>query len=184
MNFETPRLIARALREEDIPHIAACRSHPEVARYQNWETYSLEDARELVSEMMLKQPGDAGWFQWALERRSDGAVIGDCGLKIEPSDPRLGQIGYTIAFPLWGQGYGTETVRGLIEFAFASLPALHRISTDTDGRNAASIRVLEKAGLIREAFQRQSWWSKGEWTDNVIFAILRSDSEAAGRIEP
>lgn len=176
--FQTSQLIARRLTENDIDRLAACRSHPDVARYQLWDDYSPEKARELIEEMTAKQPGDPDWFQWALERKADGAYIGDCGLKIEPSDKRLGQIGYTIAFPMWGQGYGTEVVRGLIAFAFASVPDLHRLSADTDGRNAASIRVLEKAGMIREAFQRQSWWSKGEWTDNVIFAILRSDFEA------
>jgi [ribosomal protein S5]-alanine N-acetyltransferase len=178
VSFETPRLIARRLREDDIPRLAECRSHPEVAHYQLWDGFSLEEARELLNEMAAKQPGDPDWFQWALERKADGAYVGDCGLKIEPSDARLGQVGYTIAFPMWGQGYGTEVVRGLIGFAFTSFPNLHRLSADTDGRNAASIRVLEKAGMIREAFQRQSWWSKGEWTDNVIFAILRSDFEA------
>jgi RimJ/RimL family protein N-acetyltransferase len=177
VSFETARLIARPLREEDIPNMVTCRSHPEVARYQSWDSYACEQAQELVREMLVKQPGQPGWYQWALERKGDGVFIGDCGLNIEPADHRLAQIGYTIAFPLWGCGYGSEIVHGLIGFAFASLPALHRISADTDGRNAASIRVLEKAGMIREAVQRQSWWSKGEWTDNVGFAMLRSDFE-------
>lgn len=175
MSFETPRLIARFMREDDIPHIAACRSHPEVALHQLWETYAENDARELIGEMTLKKPGDPGWYQWALERKSDGAYIGDCGLKIDPADQRLGQIGYTIARPFWNSGYGSETAAGLVHFAFDNLADLHRLSADADPRNIASARVLEKAGFRREGIQRQSWWLKGEWTDNALYAILRSD---------
>ena len=64
----------------------------------------------------------------------------------------------------------------LAGFAFATYP-LHRISASADPRNAASCRVLEKAGFTREAHFRQSEWFKGAWADDVVYARLRSDRD-------
>ena len=67
----------------------------------------------------------------------------------------LAQIGYTIARPFWRRGLATEAVRALVDFAFERFP-VHRITASVDPRNAASCRVLEKAGFTREAHFRQS----------------------------
>ena len=86
-------------------------------------------------------------------------------------------IGYTIARPWWNRGLATEAVLALVDYAFASFP-LHRITASADPRNAASCRVLEKAGFVKEGHFRQSEWFKGAWVDDMLYARLRD--EAAG----
>jgi len=44
-----------------------------------------------------------------------------------------------------------------------------------DARNVASARLCERLGLRQEAHLRQNWWSEGEWTDTLIYALLASD---------
>jgi RimJ/RimL family protein N-acetyltransferase len=161
------------MAEADIPEIAACRADPDVARYQNWRSYDEKDASELVSEMIFRKPGEVGWLQLVIERKPDGAFVGDCGLRIG-EDKRLAQIGYTIAREHWRHGYATEIVTSLIAYAFAGLN-VHRITASVDPRNAASCRVLEKAGFTKEAHFRKSEWFKGEWADDAVYAILASD---------
>jgi RimJ/RimL family protein N-acetyltransferase len=174
--FETSRLIARRFTALDLDAFVAMRADPEVARFQSWENFTEQDGRAFLEPgPAQRNPGDPGWFQFALERKDDQQFIGDCGLKTHDTDPRLAQIGYTVARPHWSQGYATEAVRGLIAYAFASFP-IHRIIASVDPRHVASVRVLEKAGLVKEAHFRQSEWFKGAWADDALYAVLSDPS--------
>ena len=97
MIFQSHRLIARRFESRDFEVFATMRNDPEVARYQSWNAFTIEQAREFLAGFATKSPGDPGWFQFALEHRDTGALIGDCGLRILEDDKRLAQIGYTIA---------------------------------------------------------------------------------------
>lgn len=172
MIFETARLIARRFGPRDLAPFVAMRADPEVARFQSWESYSEEEGRRLIAELSALQPGEPGWFQFALEEKMSGQLVGDCGLFIDPADRRLARLGYTIARSFWNRGLATEAVAGLTAFAFGQY-GVHRITASVDPRNIASCRVLEKAGFTREAHFRQSEWFKGEWADDAVYARLR-----------
>ena len=174
MIFETARLVARRFGPRDLAPFVAMRNDPEVARYQSWDRYAEEDGRRFLAELAQMQPGQPGWFQFALEEKATGDFLGDCGLNVSAQDGRLAQIGYTIARPHWNRGLATEAVTALTGYAFAAFP-LHRISASADPRNIASCRVLEKAGFTREAHFRQSEWFKNQWADDVVYARLRTD---------
>ena len=146
----------------------------QVARYQNWDSFTEAEGRRFLAAIAQQDPGDPGWFQIALEDKAAGQFVGDCGLRIVESDARLAQIGYTIARPQWNKGYATEAVTALTAHAFASFP-LHRITASVDPRNTGSCRVLEKAGYLKEAHFRQSEWFKGEWADDVVYGTLRGE---------
>jgi RimJ/RimL family protein N-acetyltransferase len=55
---------------------------------------------------------------------------------------------------------------------------LHRITANADARNAASVRVMEKIGMRREAHFVQGSFEKGEWVDEVEYAILAAEWRA------
>jgi RimJ/RimL family protein N-acetyltransferase len=172
MIFQSARLIARRFETRDLEAFAVMRNGPEVARFQSWTSFTTEQARAFLAGTAAKNPGDPGWFQFALEHRDTGALIGDCGLRILEDDKRLAQIGYTIARSHWNMGLATEAVMALLHYAFENFD-IHRITASVDPRNGASCRVLEKAGLAREALFRQSEWFKGEWADDAVYAVLR-----------
>jgi RimJ/RimL family protein N-acetyltransferase len=133
--FASQRLIARSFTPLDLDIFVAMRAEPEVARFENWETFTENDGRAFLEANAVCIPGEPGWFQFALECKEDGKFIGDCGLKTFETDNRLAQIGYTVARQYWGQGYATEAVRGLINYAFSNFP-IHRIIASVDPRNA------------------------------------------------
>jgi RimJ/RimL family protein N-acetyltransferase len=174
MIFQSARLIARRMESGDLAAFAAYRNDPDAARYQSWTSFSLEEAGEFIASMALKNPGDSGWFQFALQRRDDSSLVGDCGLRIIEDDRRLAEIGFTVARQHWNKGYASEEVRALVDYAFNTF-GLHRITASADPRNTASCRVLEKAGMHKEAHHRQSLWFKGEWADDAVYAILRGE---------
>jgi [ribosomal protein S5]-alanine N-acetyltransferase len=172
--FSSPRLIARRFEERDLEHLLAMRADPEVAAFQSWEKFTPAEGREFLAWVGGRNPGDPGWFQFALEHREAGGFIGDCGLRIMEIDNRLAQVGYTIRRAHWNMGYATEAVTALLAYAFSTFD-LHRIAASVDPRNAASCRVLEKVGFRKEGHFIESEWFKGEWADDAVYGLLRSE---------
>jgi RimJ/RimL family protein N-acetyltransferase len=80
-------------------------------------------------------------------------------------------IGWTLHPDHGGRGYMTEAARALLRIAFAEIE-LHRVAADLDPRNASSIALCKRLGMREEAHFVEDAWSKGEWVDTLIYAIL------------
>lgn len=87
----------------------------------------------------------------------------------------MGDVGYVLRRDRWGQGYGTETARMLVDFGFQTL-GLHRIEATCDPYNVASRKILEKTGMQYEGRARQRLWVHGTWRDSLLFAILEAEA--------
>jgi RimJ/RimL family protein N-acetyltransferase len=95
----------------------------------------------------VEHGAEAGDYPWVITRSSDAVLIGAIHLRVEP--PRA-ELGFNLARDQWGRGYGTEAVRAVIGFGFG-LGGVCRVQAVCHVDNTASIRVLEKAGMRREA---------------------------------
>jgi ribosomal-protein-alanine N-acetyltransferase len=80
-------------------------------------------------------------------------------------------LGYKIDGRAGGQGYMTEAVRALVEYAFGPL-GLHRIEANIMPRNARSRRVVEKLGFVNEGISRAYLKINGVWEDHIHYVIL------------
>ncbi|CAM3291202.1 GNAT family N-acetyltransferase [Kibdelosporangium persicum] len=168
----TDRLVIRAFHRDDTAALAAYRSDPVVARYQSWETpLSLKDAAKAVAEYAADDPDMNGWYQWAIDL--NGVLIGDIGVNVHDNCMQA-EIGFTLAAQYHRRGYGTEAVERIVEHLFADR-RLHRISAECDARNVASARLLRKVGFRQEGLLRRNTWTKGEWTDDMVFGLLETD---------
>ncbi|WP_164015730.1 GNAT family N-acetyltransferase [Pyxidicoccus trucidator] len=178
---ETPRLVLRRLRAEDLDALVAYRGDPEVARYQSWSDYDAQRGRQLIEMMQGRQPGEVGWFQFAIALKDTDALVGDCALRVDEYDTRLGEIGFTLSRKYQGQGLGTEAVRALLGYAFGTL-RMHRVIGVTDAKNTAAARVLEHVGMRREGHFIENVFFKGAWGDEFQYALLgREWARAAQR---
>jgi len=181
-----PRLTLRRFRAADAAVFAAYRSVPEVARYQSWDApFPLAAAEEAIDGMRASHPDTPGeWFQFAAVLRDGGpdggVLIGDCAACTDADDPQQAEIGFTIAPAYQGQGYATEAAGLLLGYLFGAR-GKHRVTANCDARNLASAAVLERLGLRREGHLRESSWAKGEWTDDLWYAMLRREWVAADR---
>ena len=171
--FSTERLTVRPMRPEDVDAFVAYRSDPEVARYQSWSDYTLEQGRSLVAEMQGLRPGVPGeWVQLAID---DGTgLVGDLATCVDPDEHRQLEVGFTLAPEHQGKGYATEALHGLLGHAFATL-AMHRVVAITDARNDAAAALLRRVGFRQEAHFRDNVFFKGAWGSELLFAMLQSE---------
>ena len=167
------RVVLRRFQPADVTEFVAYRSSPAVARYQSWDApYPREEGERFVQAIAHDHPDTAGeWFQFAAALRATGQLIGDCAAMPLADDPRQCEIGFTLAERYQGHGYATEAARLLIGYLF-TVRGKHRIIAYCDPRNAPSAAVLERLGMRREGHLRESTWAKGEWTDDLLYAVL------------
>jgi aminoglycoside 6'-N-acetyltransferase len=174
--FKTPRLLLRSFQETDLAAFTAYRSDPAVARYQSWTSpYTLDQATAFLHEMELAQAGAPGaWYQVAVERQDQPGLIGDCAFQVRADDERQAHIGFTFSPTYQKHGYATEAVTGLLNVLFGEM-RLHRVTATCDVENAASVRLLERLGMRREAQFLESVWFKGAWGSEYVYALLEKE---------
>lgn len=178
--FETARLRVRSFTPADVEAFVAYRADPEVARYQSWSDYTLERGREFVDWLQTARPGVPGeWYQFAIEDRADGVLVGDLALHVDAEEPRQAEVGFTLAPERQGRGHGTEALTGFLGYAFAAY-SLHRVIAVTDALNAPAAAMLERVGMRREGHFVENIFFKGAWGSELQFAILEREWAARG----
>ena len=170
--IRTERLLLRPFRESDYDDLFEFLSQLEDDEFEGYPGINRENGRE-----HLKYRLGSGEFH-AIELTETGKVIGNicCGNR----DFAAREVGYIINRNYQGRGYAAEALSAVIENAFRE--GAHRVYAECDPRNTASWKLLEKAGLRREAHFRQNiWFRKDEngspvWKDTYVYAILKSDA--------
>ena len=153
----------------------AYRNDPEVARYQSWDSISHARALTFVQEQARLTPGAPGeWFHFAVTLRDTGQLIGDVGLNVLVQDVRQAQLGLSFDRSFQGQGYATEAVTGVLDYAFINLD-LHRVIAVVDVLNTRSAGLFERVGLRREGHFVKNTWFKGRWADEYLYALLQAE---------
>jgi RimJ/RimL family protein N-acetyltransferase len=172
----TPRLLLRPFRLDDLDDLHAIQAREDVTRYLYWDPRTRQETAEKLVERTtmtaLRKEGDSVLL--AVELRDSGTLLGDVNLWWRSAEHRQGEIGFVFHPDHHGHGYAGEAALEMLRLGFDGL-GLHRIIGRADGRNTASARLMEKLGLRREAYFVQNEFVKGEWTDEVVYAMLASE---------
>ncbi len=173
--INTQRLNLARLRSSDAATFYQYHSDPVVSCYQSWEPESLDEVTRFISDQQLVAFDTPDtWFQFAIRLRESNLLVGDMGARFPEGDSRQVEVGFTIAPAHQRQGYGIEAVKGLLGYLLGPL-GKHRVFASVDPRNEASIALLNRIGMRQEAHFRESLWIKGEWVDDIVFGILKSE---------
>jgi RimJ/RimL family protein N-acetyltransferase len=168
----TPRLCLRSMRLEDAADVARYRSDPEVARFQTWEPRDVTEVVAFVRSQLVLQPNTPGsWYQLTIVKRLEGTVIGDCGLHFPDHETDQAEVGITLDRTYHRQGYATEALAAVLSYLLDDL-GKHRVYARVDPRNQASISLLERLGMRYEGRLRETVRLRGEWADDLMYAIL------------
>jgi RimJ/RimL family protein N-acetyltransferase len=172
----TERLFLRPFRDDDLDAVCVIDGDPATARYLYSPPRSRAEVRvSLVRRKKLttiEKQGDA--IRLAIELRDGGALVGDVSLHYRSREHRQAEIGFVLHPAHHGHGYASEAVILVIGLGFESL-GLHRIIGRCDPRNEPSARLMERVGMRREAYHRESEFIKGEWCDELVYAILAAE---------
>ena len=166
----------------DLDDLFEIESRPDVTRFLYWEPRTRDEVVDALASRIgsTEMANDGDRLNFAVTRRPDGPVIGDLTLIRHRANDGHVEIGYVFHPDAHGQGLATEAARVLVDLAFDHLDA-HRVSAALDARNAPSAALLERLGLRREAHLGRNDWVKGEWTDELIYAVL-AEEWAASRL--
>jgi RimJ/RimL family protein N-acetyltransferase len=145
----------REFAERDLPEFARYRAIPEVARYQSWDSYTLEDAQRLYAAQCTTAFGTPGsWHQVAIADKATDALIGDCALHF--IDAESLEIGFTLAPERQGKGFAQEAVGLLLAHM-----QQRRVIAITDAENLAAHKLLLALGFRKETERDVVFKGKG-----------------------
>ena len=170
MEFECGVCLVRPWRQADAEPITRHANDREVwlnLRDRFPHPYGVADAAAYIRSVAARTPPTS--FVIEVAREPAGGIALRLGEDIE----RCGaEIGYWLGRAYWGRGIMTATVRAVTAYAFASLDLL-RVFALPFSDNVASVRVLEKAGYVREGLLRSSAIKAGQVRDQFLYATIR-----------
>lgn len=173
--IKTDRLVLRPFAESDLDALYAYQHLPEVARYLMWPPRDRDQTaaalKYRVAHPTLEKEGDILVF--AVEHQESGALIGDVNLCWVSEANRTGEFGFVFDPRYHGRGYAREAATEVLRLGFEA--GLHRIIGRADGRNEASAALMTRLGLRKEAHFVRNEYVKGEWADEVVFAMLAEE---------
>lgn len=177
--LETARMALRPFAEGDLDRLVDLDNDPEVMRYLNGgrptprETVRTEQLPRLLRS--FPATGTVGY--WAAEAKDTREFLGWFEFRpVEEDSPAVVELGYRLRRAAWGRGCATEGARALIRKGFTDL-GVQRVTADTMAVNAASRRVMEKAGLrhVRTYFADWPEPIPGSEHGDVEYALTRAE---------
>ena len=163
----TDRLVLRPFRDTDLEPWVAMNTDPEVMKYLGGKPLSREESVAITTGVNQRYETDGTGFL-AIERRSDGAFLGACGLQREPWYPDDMELGWRLVREYWGHGYATEAASSWMAYGFTELD-LPRIISITDTPNERSIAVMRRLGMTFDHAAELE--EDGDTFEAVIYSI-------------
>lgn len=145
MELQTPRLILRSFREDDVDAMAELFANPDFMRFSLGIYTERKKTVDFIEKVM-------GWDRagipsaFAVTLRGENAIVGYCGFHHHPEVPGEVEIGYRLNPDYWNRGLITEAARAVRDHAFADLK-LPRVISLVHPENIPSRRVAEKNGM-------------------------------------
>ncbi|WP_101642917.1 GNAT family N-acetyltransferase [Brevibacterium antiquum] len=180
----TDRLRLRTYQESDAQAHLPILSREDVSQFLLEDPWTAEVARTEIAKRIPRTGLETESRALALViETADGLdsiagsrVLGDIALWFDGDNDSKAEIGWILDPAASGHGFATEAAIAVLNVAFDHY-GLHRVFAQMDARNTASAKMAVRLGMRQEAHLRQDWWSKNEWTDTLIFGMLRSDRQ-------
>ena len=172
--LHTARLCLRPFTGEDADALFALHTSAYVLRYWDAPPWTECERAERFIATCREMAEEGSGARLAVERACDRAFIGWCALIRCNPEYRSASLGYCFDDAAWGHGYATEAASALLQWAFDTLD-LNRVQAETDTRNAASARVLEKLNFVREGTLREDCVVNGEVSDSWVYGLIRRE---------
>lgn len=172
--LETERLVLRKMQKTDADDMYDYARRAETTEYLMWNPHPNRKFSYQYLVYLNQRYKQGEFYDWALEYRDSGKMIGTCGFTRFDQSNSAAEVGYVINPDYRGRGLATEALRRVIRFGFDYLE-LHRIEAKYMDGNDASRRVMEKCGMVFEGMRRESLYVKDRFVSVGVCAILRPE---------
>ena len=178
LSFETERLVLRDYCENDFESYYRLRSDSKTMYYlQDLEFHSVEEARSDFDFVLddMKSPSRKFYF-FHIELKGSHEQVGSIGYTVLDDTPvgKIVQLGYFTYPKFWGNGYVSEALNKVLEFAFTQND-VYRVTTGCLAENKGSERVMQKSGMIKEAEHKDYEWHDGKMKTRLEYRLLKSE---------
>ncbi|WP_026560574.1 GNAT family N-acetyltransferase [Bacillus sp. J37] len=172
MEFKTERLTIRPFTSNDLLDVFTIYNNDDTCRYLLHGKWTIESMHEEFNKK-LKNRELTKETSLSLAVVNNTNVIGDLSVWYTSMKETV-EIGYCFSNKASGKGFATEALSGLVKTLF-DIYNVHRIQANLDARNKSSQKLCERIGMRKEAHFIQDFWNKNEWTDSMVYGMLRSD---------
>jgi [ribosomal protein S5]-alanine N-acetyltransferase len=176
MRLLTERLLLRPFSEKDVDDLMVGINDIEVSKWLLLvpHPYKIKDAKWWINHCKESaKKRDKTSYEFALEDKADGKLIGAIGLAGIDRFQGSASVGYWVAKKYWRCGYASEALEAIIDLAFKKLK-LRRIEASVFDGNPGSGKLLKKFGFDKEGVKKQAKRSRanGKIHDEIIYGLL------------
>ncbi|MEM7034216.1 MAG: GNAT family N-acetyltransferase [Chloroflexota bacterium] len=166
------RITLRAIARDDLPRYVTWLNDPEVIRHLSpHRPLTLDDETDWYE----RQRKESTTQNFASVITEAAQHIGSIGLRLINHRDQNAELGIFIGDKRqWGQGYAQEAIKLLLHFAFTEMN-LHRIYLVVDVANQWAVHCYKKCGFIEEGRLRDAVYHRGDFEDQLIMSVLRSE---------
>lgn len=153
--------------------VAACRD-PAIQRFTHIPAgYGPDDGRAFIAGGPVRRARRQG-IEVAVTGAGGGRLLGAIGLVMDRHDPERAEVGYWVAPWARGRGVAGRALALMSGWALGPL-GLARLDLHASVANAASLRVAERCGYVREGTLRRGWYRGPGREDLALYSLLRED---------
>lgn len=158
--IHTDRLVLRKFTLSDVDAVYQnWTSDKKVAQYVNWETHkNVEETKGVVQHWVDEY--EKGSYNWVVALADTGELIGSISVIRMSGKHRNCEIGYCYGSRYWNKGYATEALKAVVDYMLDACE-MHIVEAKHNSLNPASGRVMEKAGMEKEAVLKERRYDAG-----------------------
>ena len=169
--LSTDRLLLRSVSPGDVPEIFFLRSDAQVMKYLDRDPLrSPEETAAFIGRILAEEKGGDG-ITWGIALKGDPRLIGVVCVRNIRKEHHRGELGYMLHPGHQKKGIMQEALSPVLGYSFGTLK-LHSLEANVNPHNAASIKLLERNGFVREAYFREDYYFNGKFLDSAIYSLL------------
>lgn len=170
--LETKRLVLRNLRMKDKQEVFQIRSNPTTMQYIPRPLAKTVDDAVSIIEMITGFTSRNERINWAITEKESDKLIGIIGyVDIKPESSRA-EVGYVLHYDHTQKGIMYEALQAVLQYGFNSM-GLHSVEAIIRPENTGSIKLIEKAGFVREGYFKDYIFHNGKFCDETVYSMIK-----------
>jgi ribosomal-protein-alanine N-acetyltransferase len=169
--LHTERLTLRRITLADAPALFRLRSDAHVMKYVGRPLHTHVSESETMIQNLERMLLENAAINWVITLRPNDTMIGNIGFWQWQKEHYNAEIGYTLDPAYQGKGLMGEAMQAVLQYGKERMH-LHTVLARVNPLNAASCKVLERAGFLQEGYQRENYYWNGVFEDTGLWGIV------------